>query len=635
MKSSTEHKLATRFAAFTALLFSMSLANAEITGGTLTGGESFDNGGIFQLIAAPPELGNNAFDDDNVRAFDEMQNLLLLENLILDVTEPTVTSNLIAAGSVVSSHYILYDPGSSIDVVGSVTFDEPVLGVILSNGRFNDTDDVLGSVDTTYSIGSQGLESVDEVIVSGNTVSFSLRANSPGDALRVVTGVNPQFAINVCEGSDLTLTAQITGGDALARGGRFRQICDPIGPVGDNNFDSFDLFAFEEQQAVELDAPLVLNSSDTISPGEVVSSYYVIWDPISSNTVEATITFPDTIIGVIADRENLQASEFLGDASATYLNPNSLGLEGSDTFSIDGANLMIDFSAGTPGDSVRVLLGSASVNLGGTPCEPSDVTVSGSVTGGSAASNGGTFVQLCDPIGPVGNDNFQANDLFAFEERSEVTLAEDLLLDDPAGTSIPAGTVVSSYYVAFDPGATRTIVGTITFPDTILGLATSTELMNASDGVGNPTAVYLNPSLRGLEPEDDSASFSGETLLVELEAGSPGDYIRVIVGSVDTDPETDTDDDGVPDSSDNCTTVPNPDQIDADKDGFGNFCDADLNNDCIVNVADLGVLRMRFFSDDPIADFNSDGAVNAGDLGIIRSAFFEVPGPSAFGSACD
>lgn len=53
----------------------------------------------------------------------------------------------------------------------------------------------------------------------------------------------------------------------------------------------------------------------------------------------------------------------------------------------------------------------------------------------------------------------------------------------------------------------------------------------------------------------------------------------------------DTDGDGVPNASDSCIDVFNPDQVDADGDGFGNACDADVNNDCIVNVIDLGALK--------------------------------------------
>lgn len=47
----------------------------------------------------------------------------------------------------------------------------------------------------------------------------------------------------------------------------------------------------------------------------------------------------------------------------------------------------------------------------------------------------------------------------------------------------------------------------------------------------------------------------------------------------------DTDVDGIEDSADNCVDTPNSDQLDTNLDGFGNRCDADFNNDNIVNVA--------------------------------------------------
>ncbi len=94
----------------------------------------------------------------------------------------------------------------------------------------------------------------------------------------------------------------------------------------------------------------------------------------------------------------------------------------------------------------------------------------------------------------------------------------------------------------------------------------------------------------------------------------------------------DSDGDGIADSADNCTLIANADQRDTNGDGFGNACDADLNNDGIVNVVDLGLLRLVFFTNDPDADFNGDGVVNVIDLGILRTGFFAPPGPSANGS---
>ncbi|MFK8032428.1 MAG: family 16 glycosylhydrolase [Gammaproteobacteria bacterium] len=93
--------------------------------------------------------------------------------------------------------------------------------------------------------------------------------------------------------------------------------------------------------------------------------------------------------------------------------------------------------------------------------------------------------------------------------------------------------------------------------------------------------------------------------------------------------EADEDEDGVPDSTDNCTAVANADQTDSNGDGFGNACDADLNNDNIVNFLDLSLFSNVFLTPNADADFNSDGNVNFFDLVILQNAFFAPPGPAA------
>jgi hypothetical protein len=98
--------------------------------------------------------------------------------------------------------------------------------------------------------------------------------------------------------------------------------------------------------------------------------------------------------------------------------------------------------------------------------------------------------------------------------------------------------------------------------------------------------------------------------------------------------QPDTDKDGVPDYVDNCSLVPNPDQLDSDADGYGNACDGDLNGDRLVNSQDLGLFKRAF---DPAtgdgdlkaaADFNGDGKVNSLDLGLFKKLFGKPPGPS-------
>jgi len=137
---------------------------------------------------------------------------------------------------------------------------------------------------------------------------------------------------------------------------------------------------------------------------------------------------------------------------------------------------------------------------------------------------GGDATTIAPPAA-VGADNFDTDELFAFAERQNVTLSSDLTVD---GGVIAAGTVVSSFYVVYDPDETGAFVGTVEFADQIIGVITDTAGQNASDFLGAPGTNYLNPSLRGLEDPPDTASFSGSVLSVNLQASTPGDAIRVI-----------------------------------------------------------------------------------------------------------
>ncbi|CAD5373783.1 Dockerin-like protein [Rubrivivax sp. A210] len=95
--------------------------------------------------------------------------------------------------------------------------------------------------------------------------------------------------------------------------------------------------------------------------------------------------------------------------------------------------------------------------------------------------------------------------------------------------------------------------------------------------------------------------------------------------------ESDGDGDGVPDSRDNCINVANANQRDSDLDGYGDACDADANNDGIVNSLDFALVRNSFGQRAPNrADLNGDGFINALDLALARRLFATRPGPSAW-----
>jgi hypothetical protein len=97
------------------------------------------------------------------------------------------------------------------------------------------------------------------------------------------------------------------------------------------------------------------------------------------------------------------------------------------------------------------------------------------------------------------------------------------------------------------------------------------------------------------------------------------------------DGDMDTDSDGLVDHLDNCTLVPNPTQLDSDGDGYGNICDADFNNDGVVNINDLNRLKARLNIVpvvDLITDLDGNGAVNINDLNRLKSYLGKPPGPS-------
>jgi hypothetical protein len=91
--------------------------------------------------------------------------------------------------------------------------------------------------------------------------------------------------------------------------------------------------------------------------------------------------------------------------------------------------------------------------------------------------------------------------------------------------------------------------------------------------------------------------------------------------------EVDSDRDQIVDSLDNCLTIFNPGQRDTDGDGFGNLCDADLDNNDVVSFADLDLFKNRFGSTHPDADFDGSGSVSFSDLYIFHSLFGQPPGP--------
>lgn len=105
----------------------------------------------------------------------------------------------------------------------------------------------------------------------------------------------------------------------------------------------------------------------------------------------------------------------------------------------------------------------------------------------------------------------------------------------------------------------------------------------------------------------------------------------------------DLDGDGHFDARDNCLLIPNPQQRDTDGDGFGNFCDSDVNGDGRITTSwgetfprsargDLEAIALTAKNGryDANHDLDGDGRVDERDVSISQLQLFMPPGPSGF-----
>jgi len=106
----------------------------------------------------------------------------------------------------------------------------------------------------------------------------------------------------------------------------------------------------------------------------------------------------------------------------------------------------------------------------------------------------------------------------------------------------------------------------------------------------------------------------------------------------------DSDGDGVPDAFDNCSSTANGpldadpaacnSQQDYDLDGYGQPCDADINNDGGVGLDDVNaVLGAQGAGAGAPSDLNCDGGVGLDDANVVLGSQGATPGPSGLSCA--
>ena len=168
-------------AAFMACALTAGASQAAIIGGSAS----------FQQLSGsslPAAVGNNGINIDNTLfGFDEGI-VTLTSNLVF-------SGGTISAGTRVASHLVFFDPkNKNNSVIGSVSFDQAILGFITVKNDLQATNSLFGLSSVSYgSTGGLGLEGGDSVsIASGNAralwLNLSERGNNPaGDYVRVFT----------------------------------------------------------------------------------------------------------------------------------------------------------------------------------------------------------------------------------------------------------------------------------------------------------------------------------------------------------------------------------------------------------------------------------------------------------------
>jgi len=128
---------------------------------------------------------------------------------------------------------------------------------------------------------------------------------------------------------------------------------------------------------------------------------------------------------------------------------------------------------------------------------------------------------------------------------------------------------------------------------------------------------------------DGSVGMKDYVFFLKRYNGTPGPSGLFCAGDPAQQPCRDADGDAIRDEQDNCTHVFNPTQCDANEDGFGNHCDADLNNDGAVNMSDLFPFWKAQGSREGDSNWNPEADLDCdGDVGVQQE---DEPGEDADG----
>jgi len=156
--------------------------------------------GGADIIAPPTTLGPNPFGQDRVVAFYEQQNITLGKNVDLgrkvgqkiakaNGSRDAKSARTVSKGTLVSSHYVAYDPDGVKRTTVTVSFDSEILGVVVGDKRLAATD-FLGADGVDYKrfhFRTKEWRDKYKISADGKSITLKFRANTPGDHYRIIT----------------------------------------------------------------------------------------------------------------------------------------------------------------------------------------------------------------------------------------------------------------------------------------------------------------------------------------------------------------------------------------------------------------------------------------------------------------
>ena len=185
-----------------ALLVALALF-VSIVPAALAAGQPVGSG--FEWLDTPPSnLAVGAYEsDDLMRVFAEQTDFALTSDVTVDFTEPGTYDQVadlsptpITAGTIVNSYYIHFDQTTALGkahISTTITFPDPIIGVILTGGNLSDSKDVLGLPGTAYPASGYELtgecSTQDCVTLSEDRLTLTLEATNYNvtDDMRVIT----------------------------------------------------------------------------------------------------------------------------------------------------------------------------------------------------------------------------------------------------------------------------------------------------------------------------------------------------------------------------------------------------------------------------------------------------------------